>query len=145
MYLSIVSHSSCESELMSLDKGATISQYLKWLVEAMGAPGQHPVHVFVDNTGTIDISTNPIQPGRNLHVHARYFYVRDLHKAGLIALRHLRTARMISDVLCSYKGFPNFNTLSEIIMMCAVVIQNQDGEYVWSRISSPDLTPSPSQ
>ena len=137
MYQSIVSHSSCESELMALDKGATISQYLKWLVESMGAPVQGAVAIFVDNTGTIDISSNPIQPGRNLHVHARYFYCRDLHRAGLVQLCHLRTARMISDVLCSYKGFPNFETLSQLLMNCAIVVKDQAGEYVWSRLPEP--------
>lgn len=132
MYQSIVSHSSCESELMALDKGATISQYLKWLVEGMGAPTQNTIEIYCDNTGTIDISSNPIQPGRNLHVHARYFYVRDLFNAKRVVILHLRTARMIADVLCSYKGFPNFNTLAPIILNCAMVTKSPNGEYVWS-------------
>ncbi len=34
--------------------------------------------LFVANTSTIIIAGNPIQPVRNAHVHARYYYVRDL-------------------------------------------------------------------
>ena len=117
---------------MALDKGATISQYLKWLVEGMGAPTQNTIEIYCDNTGTIDISSNPIQPGRNLHVHARYFYVRDLFNVKRVVILHLRTARMIADVLCSYKGFPNFNTLAPIILNCAMVTKSPNGEYVWS-------------
>ena len=78
LFQRIVSHSSCESELMALDKGATIGQHIKWLAEQMGADIVSPIHVFIDNQSTINISSNPVQAGRNLHVHARYFYVRDL-------------------------------------------------------------------
>jgi hypothetical protein len=48
---------------------------------------------------------------------------------------------MIADVLCSYKGFPNFNTLAPIIMNCAMVIKNSAGEYVWTQTRPlPDLS-----
>ena len=74
----IVSHGSCESELMALDVGAMLSQFCGWLIQSMGRPLVDKVQVFVDNAGTISLASNPIQSGRNVHVHARYFYVRDL-------------------------------------------------------------------
>ena len=62
----LVSHSSCESELFALDIGATTGQCMRWLLQAMGGPVQGCIQVFVDNQGTINISTNPVQSGRNL-------------------------------------------------------------------------------
>ena len=77
-FTSIVSHSSTESELMALDVGATNGEALRWLAQAMGGAIQGKIQIYVDNTGTISIASNPVQAGRNVHVHARYFYVRDL-------------------------------------------------------------------
>jgi hypothetical protein len=127
----IVSHSSTESELFALDMGATICQGLRWLTQSMGGPLQDAVQIFVDNTGTITISTNPIQSGRNLHVHARYFYVRDLVYAGEVAVKHLPTALQVADVGCTYKGGPPFRKLREYLMECARIRHDEHGVPRW--------------
>ena len=59
MFTKIVSHSSTESELMALDVGATVGQCMRWLGESIGIPIQDSIQVFVDNQGTISISSNP--------------------------------------------------------------------------------------
>jgi hypothetical protein len=120
-YQQIVSHSSCESELMALDKGCTVGQFVKWMVGIMLKPLSGPVDIFVDNKSTIDIGTNPVQPGRDRHVHARYFYVRDLVAAGEYCVFHLPSTKQVADILCSYKGMPNFQTLIAYLMGCARV------------------------
>ena len=104
----IVSHSSCESELMALDVGAMLSQFCGWLIQSMGGPLVDKVQVFVDNAGTISLSSNPIQPGRNVHVHARYFYVRDLVFSDKLQIEKIPTELQVADIGCSYKGAPNF-------------------------------------
>ena len=129
MYQQIVSHSSCESELMALDKGATVGQYVRWLVEVIQSPLCGPIDVFVDNRSTIDIGTNPVQPGRDRHVHARFFYIRDLVLAGDYCVFHIASSKQVADVLCSYKGMPNFTTLMAYLMGCArvqVVVEQAD-------------------
>ena len=131
LYSKIVAHSSCESELMALDKGATMGQFIKWLVELMGQPEQGPIDIFVDNQSTIDITTNPVQPGRNLHVHARYFYVRDLVFGNTYSIWHLASKEMVADMLVSFKGRPNFDYLLPLLMGCAQVEQI-DGKHVWN-------------
>ena len=73
---------------MAVNEGATVLQTLRWLIEAMGGPVQGKVQLFIDNTSTIIIAGNPIQPGRNAHVHARYYYVRDLAWGNLVDLLH---------------------------------------------------------
>ena len=130
-FSSIVSHSSTESELMALDMGATIEEGLGWLTESMGGPRQHGVQIFVDNTGTITISQNPVQAGRNLHVHARYFYVRDLAYSGAVMVIHLPTARQVADVGCTFKGGPSYLKLRQYLMECARVVHDASGNSRW--------------
>jgi hypothetical protein len=114
----IVSHSSTESELMALDKGTTLGQFVRWLMVAVGTTPDSPIPIFVDNKSTIDIATNPVQPGRNVHVHARYFYVRDLVLEGVFEIKHLRTESQISDLLVSYKGRANFLRMRLLATSC---------------------------
>ena len=120
-YQKIVSHSSCESELMALDKGVTVGVFVRWLVGVISHHVTGTTSIFVDNRSTIDISSNPVQPGRDRHVHARYFYVRDCVAAGSFRVRHIRSELQVADILCSFKGMPNFRTLLALIMGCATV------------------------
>ena len=129
-FQSIVSHSSTESELMALDKGATLGQYIKWLCLSMGVVAKKPIHIYVDNSATITISSNPVQPGRNLHVHARFFYIRDFVEEGEYEITHLRTDRQLSDVLVTHKSKHTFMALRPLLMGCAYV-RAVDGEQVW--------------
>ena len=131
MFTKIVSHSSTESELMALDLGATIGQCVRWLCESIGGPVQGNIQIFVDNQGTISISSNPIQSGRNLHVHARYFYVRDLVYEEQFMIQHLPTELQVADVGCSFKGTPNFLTLKSYLMDCARVRHDDNGIPLW--------------
>jgi len=132
-YSKIVSHSSCESELMALDAGATLSELVRWLCHALGGPQQGCQQLFIDNQGTIDIGSNPVQSGRNLHVHARYFYVRDLVYERKVALNWIRTELQIGDVGCSYKGVANFIFLRDLIIGCARVCTDENGVMFWER------------
>ena len=131
MFTKIVSHSSTESELMALDIGATIGQMVRWLCESIGGPVQNEIQVFVDNQGTISMSSNPIQSGRNLHAHARFFYVRDLVYDEQFVIEKVPTSMQVADVGCSYKGTVNFITLKEYLMGCARIVHDVNGEPIW--------------
>lgn len=132
IYSRIVSHSSCESELMALDRGVTIGQFVKWLLELTTRLNKHPMGIFVDNQATLDLSSNPIQPGRNLHIHARYFYVRDLYVACAFALCKIKSSQQVADVLVTFKGGDTFNYLLRIAMGCALAVLNEEtDEFEW--------------
>ena len=130
-FTSIVCHSSCESELMALDVGATILQMVRWLVEAIGGPIQGTIQLFVDNQGTIDISSNPVQSGRNLHVHARYYYVRDLVYEEGAEICKIPTDLQVADVGCTYKSTETFKKLRTVLMECARIVHNESGCPDW--------------
>jgi hypothetical protein len=131
LWQTIVSHSSTESELMALDTGATIGQYIKWLTQGIGIAVKLPIPIFVDNTSAIHLGTNPVQPGRNLHVHARYFYVRDLVKQGEYDLNHIGTKFQVADILCSGKDTRTFQFLRARCLGCARVVKNSVGQFEW--------------
>ena len=97
----------------------------------MGGPRQHKIQVFVDNQGTIDITTNPVQSGRNLHVHARYYYVRDLVFEDQFAVLHLPTHLQVADVGCTFKGGPSFRSLRDVLVETARVIHDEHDNPVW--------------
>jgi hypothetical protein len=130
-FSSIVSHSSTESELMALDMGATITEGTRWLTQSMGGHLQGKLQIFVDNTGTITISQNPVQAGRNLHVHARYFYVRDLAYGGAVEVVHLPTAKQVADVGCTFKGGGSFLRLRGYLLECARIVHDDSGNPQW--------------
>ena len=127
----IVSHSSTESEIMCLDVSGTLGQYAKWICIAVGIPPIMPIPIFLDSQSSIDIMKNPIQAGRNLHIHARYFYMRDHVVDQEYALVKIATEDQISDVLVTFKDFPTFHRLRYLLLHCAFV-EMVDGIASWN-------------
>ena len=97
----------------------------------MGGPVQGKIQLFIDNTSTIIIAGNPIQPGRNAHVHARYYYVRDLAWGDLVDLLHCPTAMQLADIGCAYKGGPQYHTLTKYLMECARLVRDDRDVFGW--------------
>jgi hypothetical protein len=126
----IVSHSSTESELMALDSGATLSQYTKWVCMAMGIAPILPIPIYIDNSSALDISTNPLQPNRNVHVHARFYYVRDLIVDKENTLVKIHTDDQVSDVLVTFKTYDTFARLRTLLTNCAYC-EMVDGVVTW--------------
>ena len=79
--------------LLALDKGATMGMFLRWLTEVLGG-------VVITPGG---VSSNPVGPNRNLHIHARYFYVRDLVDGQEYVVYYVNTKDQLADMLCTYK------------------------------------------
>ena len=115
---------------MALDTGATLSQYTKWVCMAMGIAPILPIPIYIDNSSAIDISSNPIQPGRNVHVHARYFYVRDLVLTKENKLVKIHTDDQVSDVLVTFKTYDTFARLRTLLLNCAYC-EMVDGQVTW--------------
>lgn len=126
-FQNIVSHSSFESELMSVDKAATTGQHVKWICIAAGIEPVLPIPIFVDNEATVHVASNPVQTDRNLHIHARYFYVRDMVDCGEYMVLHLGTKDQVSDILVTYKTVGNFQRLRSLLTGCAYVADDDEG------------------
>ena len=113
-FQAVVSHSSTESELMAIDLTARRVQALRWLLVKLGGVVTKPTDISIDCASAITMSENPIQNHRNCHIHARFFYVRDLISDSVVALVKVDTGLQLADLLCTYKSVANFITLMEI-------------------------------
>ena len=122
MWLQIVAHSSQESELMAQFRGMTIGQYVTRLQDELGGPPQKPVPIFVDNQAALDFVHNPIQSGRNLHMHARFYFAQDCVHDGEFDPIKIASENQISDILVSWKGRPNFRKLYILVIDCAMAL-----------------------
>jgi len=112
-FQTMVSHSSTESELVSMDLTARRIQALRWLYENIGGLVEGATDLNIDCSSAITMAQNPIQNHRNCHIHARYFYVRDLIKESVIKLLKVDSAKQLADLLCTFKSVQNFNNLME--------------------------------
>jgi hypothetical protein len=116
---SIVTKSSCESELVQSNKGADCLVWGAMLLEGFGikrnlpyvlyrnedkTPYAHeeikPPQLYQDNASTIHL----IKYGRgnfknSKHIRVRYYYIRDLVMAGEMVVTWLSTKEMVSDLL----------------------------------------------
>ena len=63
-----------------------------------------------------------VQPGRNLHIHARYFYVRDLVARQELMVVKIHTNDQLADILVSFKSFETFLRLRTLLLNCAYVV-----------------------
>lgn len=104
----IVAHSSAESELMALDKAVREEEHLRWKLIDFGATARSPSIVNMDSSSALQMAENPIQNGRNRHIHARYYYVRDLIDDHTIQLNKVPSEHNRADLLATYKDAATF-------------------------------------
>ena len=107
----IVAHSSAESELMALDALVRQVQHFRWLLASLHLPVNGPSIIYMDSSSAIGMAENPIQNRRNRHIHARYFYVRDLINEGTVQLSKVNTNDNRADLLATYKDLATFKRL----------------------------------
>jgi hypothetical protein len=62
----------------------------------------------MDSQSAMGMAENPIQNRRNRHIHARYFYVRELIANETIQLHKIPTADNLADILATYKDACTF-------------------------------------
>ena len=125
---------------MALDKGATIGMYVRWLTELIGEQVVTPIQIFVDNQSAIKLASNPVHPDRNLHIHARYFYIRDLVEQGVYRICYVKTGDQIADLMCVFKTHETFAYFYALITNVAVCIKTMEGDsivYKW-RVTPKD-------
>ncbi len=109
---SIPAHHTMEAELMSMDLIARHSTHLKRLIHACGGRVNFNVPIAIDASSTYDVVVNPVHPNRNHHLHAQFFYVKQLRDEGEITPRKVDSKEMYSDVLVTFKDDQTFIQLT---------------------------------
>ena len=111
-----------------------MGMFLRWLTEAMAGTVKTPVSIFVDNQGAISLAINPVGPNRNLHIHARYFYVRDLVEGHEYIIHYVSTNDQIADMLCTYKGSASFMRFFDLASRVVILVKNKYRIWEWKTL-----------
>ena len=80
-------------------------------MESLNAPARGPSVINMDSSSALGMAENPIQNRRNRHIHARYFYVRDLINDKVVRLNKVNTDDNRADLLATYKDAATFKRL----------------------------------
>ena len=107
-----VSISTTEAELIAAELCQRRTRAIINLAEALGFPLQQHVLLRIDSDRAFDLATQPIQPGANGHLHARYFSILEWHQAGLIQVTPVDSESNRSDLMVTWKTSKNFHRLA---------------------------------
>ena len=100
---------------MALDLCVRRVQYALWIIEAMGGPVLKLVPVYCDCATTINWSgDSPFAPNRNCHLHARFFYVKDIN-GKVVQVLKVDSALNLADLMVTFKNSQNFYNLCKMI------------------------------
>jgi hypothetical protein len=100
--------SSLEYELFEVHAMLPSLLLLREVIEELGYK-QDPIIVFEDNKAMIDlIKRGKVNSGATKHIAAKYYYARDLMKAGIIIFRHCPTLLMIADIFTKNLPGPRY-------------------------------------
>lgn len=98
--LRLVTRSSSESELVSLEEAVSYAMYLKtFLAELRLWKPTNPITVFQDNLSTIRIATAGPSFKRSRHLLVKEGYVRQYVESNDVILEYLRSTDMVADMM----------------------------------------------
>ena len=83
---------------------------------------QGRIQLYCDNSSTIKLSNNPILHGISKHIDARYHFLRDLGKDGLIELVYYRSEDQIADILTKPLKLATFVKLHALFGVCSAFV-----------------------
>lgn len=94
-----VALSSTEAEFMAICEASKEAIWLKELVNGFEILNVNDVLIFEDNQGCMRIAENPVDHRLMKHVDAKYHFIRDLIKEGVIRIEYIRTDDQIADIM----------------------------------------------
>jgi len=95
----VVAKSSCEAELIAVNK---VGDHVEWaiqLMEELGYP-QGPVTIEQDNTCAMEIARQGTGSfKRAKHIKVRFFWLKQLMDEGTVVLKYIPTADLVADIM----------------------------------------------
>ena len=109
---------TAEAEIMAAAHGVRTLDYIRHKLAEIRGPFYlevvRPIPHLIDNQSVIDVGKNPVQPGRNRHMHCKYFFWME-HHPHTTCLTKIASALNVSDILVTYKDPSNFHRLAAIV------------------------------
>ena len=93
-----VSLSTAESEFMALGDAVQSGIWLQNLLQELGIPFVEKTVIFCDNQAAVAIGHNPSHAKYAKHIDIRWFFVRDMVKAGRFDIVYINTDENIADI-----------------------------------------------
>jgi hypothetical protein len=111
----LVTRSSTESEMVSLEESVTFALWLTTLLRNFDIKFQLPVTIYQDNLSTIGIVMNGGSFNRSKHIMSKYAFVKQHVDSGDIELIHCRTNIMVADMLTKPLTGTELKKLMELV------------------------------
>ena len=94
--------------------------WLRNLFREIGYEIKDASTLYLDNQSAIAVSRNPEHHGRMKHLDLRFYWLRDVCKAGLIDVKYLPTRQMPADILTKTLARPT------VVEMCGLLGLRRD-------------------
>jgi hypothetical protein len=108
--------SSCEAEYMALSEAAKEAIWAGRFLHELGFRNvNQPVHLYADNKGAIDLTTNPLFHKRTKHIEIRWHWTREVVEKGKISIHYLSTKEMLADGLTKPLPAPAFMNFKKML------------------------------
>ena len=94
-----VALSTTEAEYYALGITCQEGVWLKQLCQEIFMALNKSIHIFLDNTGAVALSKNPVFHSRSKHIDIRWHFIRDLIQSGSIRSSHIPGVKNGTDFL----------------------------------------------
>ena len=101
--MKVVTHSSCESEYVSLSESGNEAICLTQLQGELGV-GNSSVLLYGDNESSLKLAENPVFHQRSKHILLKYHPLRDWVASGIIELAKVDTELNATDMMTKNVG-----------------------------------------
>lgn len=106
-----VSHSSVETEYMSMAAALRETKWLRGLLKELGVEQKEPTRPFCDSKASIHIAANSFFHERTKHIENDCHVVRDPVQEGILVTDHICNNDQIADILTKALGRVPFHHL----------------------------------
>ena len=77
------------------------------------------IEVFVDNQAALAISHNPVFHGKTKHFKIKYYFLREVQKAGEVKLVYCSSEEQLADIFTKSFNVGRFEVLRAKLGMCS--------------------------
>jgi hypothetical protein len=118
--IKLMTRSSSESELCSLEDASTYAVWYCNLLEDLGFKDVRPITIFQDNKSTIIMAVQGATFRRTKHLIGKQTFIRERIDNGEVKLSYMPTKDMIADILTKALPAPTFDHLKTKLCMVDV-------------------------
>ncbi|KAI6695879.1 hypothetical protein NL676_023589 [Syzygium grande] len=94
----IVAQSTAKAEFIAATAAVNQALWLKKMMDDLHLEQEEGIEVFVDHQATLAISQNLVFHGRTKHFKVRYYFLREVQKAGEVKLVYYSLENQIADI-----------------------------------------------